>query len=162
VGREGESNLRQGEDEGRMDALQHLGFQFLPEAVVITDMAGVDPEPGGLRGGFKPRETLEGGGFRRQRGQLRELPLRAKLRLVFPIPERVREIAGDGGGDTVAGSQPGGHLEIGECMGSRQGDRAIQHLATPAAAADEIRECLFRVLGAGIGDDVPSFCEVVG
>ena len=50
VGREGEPNLRQGEDEGRMDALQHLGLEFLPEAVVITHMAGVDPEPGGLRG----------------------------------------------------------------------------------------------------------------
>ena len=50
VGREGEPNLRQGEDEGRMDALQHLGLQFLPEAVVITHMAGVDAESGGLRG----------------------------------------------------------------------------------------------------------------
>ena len=50
VGREGEPDLRQGEDEGRMDALQHLGLEFLPEAVVITHMAGVDPEPGGLGG----------------------------------------------------------------------------------------------------------------
>ena len=103
-----------------------------------------------------------GGGFRRQWGQLRELPLRAKLRLVFPIPERVREIAGDGGGDTVAGGQPSGHLEIGEGLGPRQGDRAVQHLAPAAAAADEIREGLFGVLGAGIGDDVPSFCEIFG
>src|SRR5665213_441827 len=162
VGREGEPNLRQGEDEGRLDALQHLGLEFLPEAVVITDMAGVDPDPGGLRGGFKPRETLEGGGFRRQWRQLRELPLRAKLWLVLPIPERVREIAGDGGGDTVAGSQPGGHLEIGECLGPRQRDRAVQYLAFPATAADEIREGLFGVLGTGIGDDVPSFCEIFG
>ena len=50
VGREGEPNLGQGEDEGRMDALQHLGLQFLPEAVVITHMAGVNPETGGLGG----------------------------------------------------------------------------------------------------------------
>jgi len=50
VRREGEPGLRQGEDEGGMDALQHLGFQFLPEAMVITDMAGVDPKPGGLGG----------------------------------------------------------------------------------------------------------------
>ena len=82
--------------------------------------------------------------------------------MVFPIPERFREIAGDGGGDTVAGGQPGGHLEIGKCVGPRQGNRAVQHLAPLAAAADEIRECLFGVLGAWIGDDVPSFCEVFG
>jgi len=50
VGREGEPNLRQGEDEGRLDALQHLGLEFLPEAVVITDMAGVDPKASGLGG----------------------------------------------------------------------------------------------------------------
>ena len=50
VGREGEPDLRQGEDESRMDALQHLGLEFLPEAVVITHMAGVDPKPGGLGG----------------------------------------------------------------------------------------------------------------
>jgi len=50
VGREGEPDLRQGKDEGCMDALQHLGLEFLPEAVVITHMAGVDAESGGLRG----------------------------------------------------------------------------------------------------------------
>jgi len=46
----GRTQSGQGEDEGRMDALQHLGLEFLPEAVVITHMAGVDPEHGGLGG----------------------------------------------------------------------------------------------------------------
>jgi len=42
---EGEPNLRQGEDEVRLDALQHLGLEFLPEAVVKRTWRALIPIP---------------------------------------------------------------------------------------------------------------------
>jgi len=64
-------------------------------------------------------------------------------------PERVREIAGDGGVIQSPAVNPAGIWKSVSAWARARGPRSSTPCA-PAGAADEIGECLFGVLGAGM------------
>ena len=72
--------------------------------------------------------------FGRQRNHLRKLWLGPDDGLVLPIPERAWKVAGHGCRDAGLDIQAAGKLQVGEGLGAREGDGAVQDI--PLLAKD--------------------------
>ena len=75
----------------------------------------------------------------------------------LPIPESAGKVAGHGGRDAGLDIQPAGQLQVGEGLGAREGNGAVQDIALLAKDLEEFGKGAFCVLAAWERDAIPAF-----